>query len=162
MGMSQVLMRIRAWWFLRIAKGAAVPPDVGQYLLDIQDRNQRALDEIERSRQKIIEKGAADGKTISTEAALRYVVECKETYDGPDRDLYVAEMDRFIEDFRRKHGPEIPVADAYAILKELELRFGRGEEVKTDSQSARRQLPARAAYLRYRQLRILPVWRLPE
>ncbi|HEX3437971.1 MAG TPA: hypothetical protein VHT24_14475 [Pseudacidobacterium sp.] len=70
-------------------------------------------------------KGAADGKTISTEAALKYVLERKATYDGPDREQYVAELDQFVDEFRKKHGPQIPVAEAYAILKELEARFGR-------------------------------------
>ena len=35
------------------------------------------------------------------------------------------ELDRFIDEFRKKHGPQIPVAEAYAILKELEALFGR-------------------------------------
>jgi hypothetical protein len=66
-------------------------------------------------------------KTISTEAALKYVLERRNTYDGTDREQYVAELDRFIDAFRKKHGPEIPVAEAYAIFKDLEARFGRVE-----------------------------------
>jgi len=58
-------------------------------------------------------------KTISTEAALKYVLELRDTYDGPDRDAYVAELDRFIDEFRKNHDAQIPVAEAYAILKEL-------------------------------------------
>ena len=125
MALNQILMSARTWWFLRIARNATIPPDVGRYLITLRDRNQRALEEIERERQTIIDKGAADGRTISTEAALKYVLEGKATYDGPDREQYVAELDQFIDGFRKKHGPEIPVADAYAIMKELETRFGR-------------------------------------
>ena len=127
MGLGQIFMPIRAWWFLRIARNATIPPDVGRYLMALRNRNQLALDEIERKRQTIIDKGADDGKTISTEAALKYVLERKATYDGADREQYVAELDRFIDEFRRKHGPQIPAAEAYATLKELEARFGRVE-----------------------------------
>jgi hypothetical protein len=47
--------------------------------------------------------------------------------DGPHRVEYVAELDQFMDEFWRKHGPQIPVAEAIAILKELEARFGRVE-----------------------------------
>lgn len=127
MGLGQILMPVRAWWFLRIAKRATVPPDVGRYLMALRDRNQAARDEIERKRQAIIDQGAADGKTISTEAALKHVLELKSAYDGPNREEYVTDLDQFIEEFRQKHGPQIPVAEAYAILKDLEARFGRIE-----------------------------------
>lgn len=127
MGLGQILMPVRAWWFLRIAKSATVPPDVGRYLVALRGRNQAALDEIERKRHAIIDHGDANGKTISTEAALKYVLEQKAAYDGPNREEYVAELDRFIEEFRHKYGPQIPVGDAYAILKEIEARFGRVE-----------------------------------
>jgi hypothetical protein len=127
MGLGQILMPVRVWWFLRIAKNATIPPDVGRYLNALRDRNQLAVEEIERKRQAIIDQGAADGKTISTEAALKCVLEQRAAYDGPNREEYVAELDRFIEEFRKKHGPQIPVDEAYAILKEIEARFGRVE-----------------------------------
>lgn len=66
MGLHQILMPVRAWWLLQIAKRATVPPDVGRYLMALRERNQAALDEIERKHQTIIDQGAADGKTIST------------------------------------------------------------------------------------------------
>jgi hypothetical protein len=128
MGLGQFLMPVRAWWFLLIAKSAAIPPDVGHYLMALRDRNLLALEEIERKRQAIIDKGAADGRTISTEAALKYVLERKATYDEPDREEYVAELDRFIDDVRKEYGPQIPVDQAYAMLNELQARFGRSLE----------------------------------
>jgi hypothetical protein len=127
MGLGQILLPVRMWWFLRIAKNSPIPPDVGRYLKALRDRNQLAVQEIERKRQAIIDQGAAAGKTISTEAALKRVLEQKAAYDGPNREEYVVEVDRFIEGFRKKHGPQIPVAEAYAILKEIEARFGRVE-----------------------------------
>jgi hypothetical protein len=76
MGFGQILMPIRAWWFLRIARYATPPPDVSRYLLE----------RIERSRQDVIREGAAAGKTISTEAALKHVLELKTKHDGPNRE----------------------------------------------------------------------------
>jgi hypothetical protein len=67
------------------------------------------------------------GKSISTEAALKYVLELKTTYEGPNREEYVSEIDGFANEFRKKHGPQIPVDQAYDLLKELEARFGRVE-----------------------------------
>jgi len=67
------------------------------------------------------------GKMISTEAALKHVLELKTTYEGPNREEYVSEIDRFADEFRKEHGPQIPVDQAYAMLKELETRFGRVE-----------------------------------
>lgn len=127
MGLNQILMSARAWWFLRIARNATIPADVGSYIIALRDRNQLALEEIERKRQSIIDQGATEGKMISTEAALKYVLEMKATYDGPDREQYVAELDQFADDFRKRHGPQVPVSEAYAILKDLEARFGRVE-----------------------------------
>ena len=86
-----------------------------------------ALKDIERKRQAIIDKGNVDEKVISTEAALKSVLKLKAKYDGPDRAEYLAELDQFIDAFRKKHGPKIPVGQAYAILKELEARLGRIE-----------------------------------
>ena len=85
------------------------------------------IENLERQKEEIIRKGADAGKTISTEAALKYVLKSKETYDGPDREEYVRKIDRFVDDFRREHGPQIPADQAYALLKELEARFGRVE-----------------------------------
>jgi hypothetical protein len=125
MELRQIFLRARAWWYLRIAKNSTIPPDVGRYLIALRDRNRLAIEEIERKRQAIIDKGAAEGKTISREAVLKRVLEQKATYDGPDREEYIAELDQVIDDFRKNHGPEIPVDEAYAMLKDLEARFGR-------------------------------------
>jgi hypothetical protein len=124
MGFAQTFMRIRAWWFLRIAKNATIPPDVGEYLIALREHHRWALEEIEQRRRAIIDYRAAEGKCISTEAALKGVLELRATYDGPDREQYVAELDQIIEEFRRKHGTQIPVGEAYSILKELENRLG--------------------------------------
>lgn len=125
MGLGQILMPVRAWWFLRIAKNSIIPPEVGRYLTTLQGHNELAIREIEQKRQAIIDAGTTDGKTISTEVALKYVLDLKGTYDGPNREEFVREVDLFIDDFRNKHGTQIPVDQAYAMLKELEARFGQ-------------------------------------
>ena len=125
MGLGRILMPVRAWWFLRIARNATIPPAVGRYLTVLRNGNQRAIDDIERNRQAIIDEGTAVGKTISTEAALKHLLSSKTKYDGPNREEYVSEIDRFANEFRQKHGPQIPTDQAYAIFKELEARFGR-------------------------------------
>lgn len=111
------MMPMRAWWYLRIARHTAPPPEVAQYLLK----------QIERKRQDVISKGAASGKTISTEAALKHVLDLKDNYDGPNREEYVSQIDCFAKDFREKYGRHIPVDQAYTLLKEVEARFGRVE-----------------------------------
>jgi hypothetical protein len=90
----------------------------------LRDRNQLALEEIEQEGQAIINKGAAAGETVSTEAALKHVLELKTKYDGPNREEYVSEIDRIADEFRKQHGPQIPVDQAYAMVKEIEARFG--------------------------------------
>jgi hypothetical protein len=127
MGLPEILMSVRGWWYLRIARNATIPRDVGHYLTNRRERGQSALEDIERERQLIIGQGAADGKTISTEALLTRVLKRKATYCGTDREQYIAELDQVIDEFREKHGHKIPVDEAYAILKELETRFGRVE-----------------------------------
>lgn len=114
---NQTLMPLRAWWYLRITRNTTPPSDVRDYLLE----------RIERQRQDVISKGAAAGKTISTEAALKHVLELKTNYDGPNREEYVSALESFANELREKHGPLIPVDQAYAIFKELEVRFGRVE-----------------------------------
>jgi hypothetical protein len=124
MALEKLRLSICTWWYLRIARNATIPPDVARHLMTLKESNQLALEQIERNRQVIIDSGAAAGKTISTEATLRRVLEIKKTYEGPNREEYVREIDQFIDDFRKKHGPQIPVDQAYDILKELETRFG--------------------------------------
>jgi hypothetical protein len=70
---------------------------------------------------------AAAGKTISTEAVLKHLLESKTTYDGPNREEYVFEIDRLADEFRKEHGPQISLAQAYAMVKEIEARVGRVE-----------------------------------
>lgn len=117
MSLSQIFVPFRAWWFLQIARNATPSPEIRRYLME----------RIERQRREVVCEGAAAGKTISTEAALKHVLELKTTYAGPNREEYVCEIDRFADDFRKKYGPQVPVDQAYAMLKELEARFGRVE-----------------------------------
>lgn len=170
-------MPLRAWWYLRIAKGKTPPPKVRRYLMtrgmerlkgvDLPPEMQKSLaveqltailddedhvfddmfgdvlqdalerlaksgitaerESIEQKRQQIINEGAAAGKTIPTDNVLKHVQDLKATYDGPDREEYVREIDRLVEEFREKHGPRIPVDEAYRMFKEIEEKHGKVE-----------------------------------
>ena len=74
-------------------------------------------DRIEKRKREIIDQGAREGKTISTERALRYAEELKANYMGPDREEYVREIEAVMAEFREKYGPEIPVDEAYRLIK---------------------------------------------
>lgn len=64
-------------------------------------------------------------KTIATEAALKHVLALRNGYAGPDREEYVAVLDRLINSVRERFGSQIPLTEALALLKELEARVGR-------------------------------------
>ena len=168
-------MPLRAWWYLRIAKGKTPPPAVRRYLmkrgmeqlkgLDLPPEMQKSLaleqltavlddrdhvfddmlgdvlqdalerlaksgisperDTFKQRQQQIINEGAAAGKTIPTDNVQKHVQNLKATYDGPDREEYVREIDRFVEEFREKHGSQIPVDEAYRMFKEIEEKHGK-------------------------------------
>jgi hypothetical protein len=122
MRLGETVMHVRAWWYLRVAKNATIPSDVGRHLIALRDRNQLAIEALEQKRQAIIDEGAAEGKTISTEAVVTRLLK-KATYCGPDREQYITELDRIINEFRKKYGTHIPVDQAYAIQKELEAQL---------------------------------------
>jgi hypothetical protein len=97
----------------------------GDLLQDALDRLRKAKEANEKRRQEIINEEATGGVKISPETALKYVLALKSTYNGPDQEEYIREIDQFANDFRQKHGPQIPIDKAYAILKELEGKHGR-------------------------------------
>lgn len=84
----------------------------------------KEVNAIETGKQKIIDQGARDGKTLSTENVLKRVEEIGSAYAGPDREEYVRELDRLMAEFLEKYGPEIPVDEAYRIVKEFEGKHG--------------------------------------
>src|SRR5260370_33892276 len=79
----------------------------------------KELNAIENRKQEIIDQGAKDGKTLSTEKVLKRVEELRSTYTGPDREQFVESVDRLVVEFRGKYGAEIPVDEAYRLLKGL-------------------------------------------
>jgi hypothetical protein len=63
-------------------------------------------------------------KTISTEAVLKRLLEAKTQYSGPNPEEYAAEVDRLADELRKQYGPQIPIDQAYAMVKEIETRLG--------------------------------------
>jgi len=92
-------------------------------LLDDVGRIDERLASIEETRQQLVEQAAKEGKTISAEAALKYVSELRAQYAAAGRDDDVRLLDDWLANFRDKHGSEIPIDEAYQLLRELE----RGE-----------------------------------
>jgi len=92
-----------------------------QFLM-MKDLIAKERESIERGRQEIITEGAKRGETISTEQVLKRVEDLKSTYDGPNREQFVQDIDRITREFREIHGPQIPIDEAYGLLKELEQK----------------------------------------
>jgi hypothetical protein len=69
------------------------------------------------TRQSIIDKGAHEGKTISTEAVFRRLEASKANYRGADRAAYIAASDNLAREFREKYPGTIPVDEAYRLMK---------------------------------------------
>jgi hypothetical protein len=78
------------------------------------------LQNIEESRQAIIDKGAHEGRTIATEAVLRHLEASKAAHQGADREAYTAAADKLTREFREKYPDRIPVDEAYRLMKEWE------------------------------------------
>ena len=90
-----------------------------------QDTIVRRLQEIERERKSAIDSAAERGVTISREAALKHVEALKQSYLNSGNVESARDVERVIADFRERHGPEIPVEVAHALVKEIESRYGQ-------------------------------------
>jgi hypothetical protein len=86
----------------------------------IQELITSKLAEIRHQKQAIIDRGAAEGKTIQVDALRRNIEKRKAPYQGRDREGYARGLDEFLETLTAKYGNSIPVDEAYAILQELE------------------------------------------
>ena len=109
----------------RIVKNTAEAPPPGQQFTTEQlaamnglvSEKLRSLDE---QRQVIIDKGAREGKTVSTEAVLRSLEASKAAHQGADREGYAASVDQLALEFREKYPNGIPVDEAFRLMKEWE------------------------------------------
>ena len=63
---------------------------------------------------------AKEGKTISTEALLSSVTRAKASYSGPHREQYALAIDEMTNIICQRYGAEIPVDEAYRLMKGLE------------------------------------------
>lgn len=79
---------------------------------------------LEVRRQEIIDQGAKEGKTIEIESLRQTIEASKATYNGPDRNTYIVEVDKLMESLTVKYGSSIPVDDAYKIMQNLEAGLG--------------------------------------
>lgn len=121
-------------WLLAIAFGIALavvlwkqsrrPPEFSpeQNLL-IRDLLNKEVERVAQERQTLIDKAAAEGKTVSTEAVLKPLEQLRFQYQAANRPEDVAVVDRMIGDFRAKYGTAIPVDEADKLLREIEARL---------------------------------------
>ena len=85
----------------------------------------KELDELKKKRQGAIDDAARRGVTISTDRVLKHVENLKEAYVSSGDEEAAREVERIIRDFREQNGPEIPVEKAYALMKEIEDKYGQ-------------------------------------
>ncbi len=85
----------------------------------------KQLQEIEEKRQLLVDGAARRGSTISTDRILKHVEDLKETYVNSGKEEEARKVERVIREFREQNGPEIPVDKAYALMKELEDKYGK-------------------------------------
>jgi predicted ATP-grasp superfamily ATP-dependent carboligase len=83
------------------------------------------LQEIEKKRQGLIDDAGQQGVTISTDKALKQTEALKEAYIASGHEEEAQEVERVIKEFREQNGAEIPIDKAYALIKEIENKFGQ-------------------------------------
>jgi uncharacterized coiled-coil DUF342 family protein len=89
------------------------------------DRILQELQELAKKRQGAIDEAAQRGVTISTDQALKQVGTLKEAYVASGHEEAAREVERIIREFREQNGPEIPIAKAYALMKEIEDKYAQ-------------------------------------
>lgn len=93
----------------------------------VSERNRilQELQEIEKKRHGLIDDAAKHGVTISTDHTLKQIETLKEAYIASGHEEEAREVERVIKEFREQNSPEIPVDKAYALMKEIENKFGQ-------------------------------------
>ena len=89
------------------------------------DRILKEIDKLEKKRQGLIDDAARRGVMISTDRVLKHVENLKEAHVRSGHEEAARVVERIIRDFREQSGPEIPVEKAYALMKEIEDKYGQ-------------------------------------
>lgn len=89
------------------------------------DQILQELQKIEKRRQSAIDDASQRGVTISTDSALKHVENLKQAYVDSGQEEAAREVERVIKEFRKKNGSEIPIEKAYALMKEVEGKYGQ-------------------------------------
>jgi len=85
---------------------------------------QEKIDRLEKERQQIIDDSARRGVKISTDEILKQAEELRETYVKSGQEEEAREVERVIREFREQHGSEIPIDEAFRMMKEFERKRG--------------------------------------
>jgi hypothetical protein len=68
---------------------------------------------------------ARRGFAVSTDHILKHVEDLKETYASSGLEVEARKVEQIVREFREQNGPEISVDKAYALVRELEEKFGK-------------------------------------
>ena len=85
----------------------------------------KRLQQIEEERQLAVDDAARRGSTVSTDQVVKHAEDLRERYANSGEEEEAREVERVIREFREKNGPEIPIDKAYALMKELEAKYGK-------------------------------------
>ena len=89
------------------------------------DRILQELQEIEKKRQGVIDDAAQRGVVIATDHALKHVEDLRQKYVDSGQEEAAREVERISREFRERNGPEISLDKAYALVKEIEGKYGQ-------------------------------------
>jgi LPXTG-motif cell wall-anchored protein len=108
-------------WFRRRRNNQDFSPDQLHLITGVLEKEIQA---VRKERKALIDEAAKQGKTISTERALRHVVELRSQYARENRHEDVRTIDSLMREIREKYGPEIRVDEADRLADEIEQRLG--------------------------------------
>jgi curved DNA-binding protein CbpA len=77
-----------------------------------------------RERQQMIDRLAAEGKTLEMTALRQHLEKEKAEYQGPDRGAFARQLDLLVESLEATYGSNIPIDEAYKLVDRLESGAG--------------------------------------
>jgi hypothetical protein len=81
---------------------------------------QKEVSRVQRTQQDLIDKAASEGKTVSTDSALKYAEELKLRYEAEGRHADAQVVAKMIAEVRESYGREIPIDEAFRLMKKYE------------------------------------------
>lgn len=89
-------------------------------IVNLQEVIHKKVAQVEKQRQKIIDREAKKGAVIEIASLRRNFEEGAAAYQGPDRDTHVKKIDDYVKLLVEQYGDHIPVDEAYKLMRELD------------------------------------------